>query len=404
MASNTKNKTSSEKPLSETAEMFQAIAELGNIGILILDEEGHITFANALASHITGYEAERLLGKSFIEFLDEKNTRIFKTLKESSSDNINNMYQGVEIGTAPSKPVLTEMSLASYALPSGEKNSFVYIRDISVRKRLRKELEESEKKYRELFDRVDQGIYISTKEGKFTDCNEAMLRILGYDSKEEFLKIDIAQDLYVNPEDRRKFQETVEKDGFVKNYEVEFKKKNGENIPILLTADVRKNEEGEVIGYQGLNIDISERIAMQRAVEEKNRFLSKLLDSSVDCIVAADTKGTVIFFNKAAERLTGYTPDEVIGKFNITKFYPLEVAKDIMRKLRGDDFGGRGRLESFRITLHGKGGQEIPVSTSASIVYEGDKELASLGVFTDLREKIKMEKELQETQMRLIQS
>jgi len=384
--------------------MFQAVAERGNVGILILDEQGYIIFANAAASYITGYEAAGLMGKRFGDFLDEKNTKIFETLKQRGSANTTNIFQGIEIGTGYSTPVLAEMCLAGYAAPSGERKFFVYLRDISARKRLTKELEESEKKYRELFDRVDQGIYISTKEGKFNDCNEAMLRILGYENKEEFLQIDIARDLYVAPEDRKKFQEIIENDGFVRNYEVEFKKKNGEKIPILLTADVRRDEEGEVIGYQGLNIDISERIRMQRALEEKNRFLSNLLDSSVDCIVAADTKGTVIFFNKAAERLTGYTSEEVIGKFHITKFYPLDVAKDIMRKLRSNDFGGRGRLESLRITLRAKNGQEIPVSTSASIVYEGDKELASLGIFTDLREKLKMEKELQEAQMRLIHS
>jgi len=68
MASNTKNKTSSEQPLSETAEMFQAVADLGNTGILILDEQGLIIFANAVVSNITGYGGEDLLGKGFIDF------------------------------------------------------------------------------------------------------------------------------------------------------------------------------------------------------------------------------------------------------------------------------------------------------------------------------------------------
>jgi len=167
---------------------------------------------------------------------------------------------------------------------------------------------------------------------------------------------------------------------------------------------VIKNEKGEVIGYQELNIDISERIRMEQEIRKEHGFLSNLLDSSVDCIVATDMKGKVIFFNKAAEKLTGYKTEEVVGRFHITKFYPLEVAKDIMRKLRSNDFGGRGKLENYRTTIYGKNGEEIPVSLSASIVYEGDKELASLGIFTDLREKIKMEKKLQETQMRLLQA
>ncbi|MBW1679154.1 MAG: PAS domain S-box protein [Deltaproteobacteria bacterium] len=404
MTSHTKTQKSYEPEISERGRMFQAIAEMGNIGILVLDEHSRIEFANRKASHITGYELDSLSGKNITDFLDEKHRKNFQTFKKKSTASATKLYQGIELITAYSTPVITEMCFAHYSTQSGEKKYFIYFRDISVRQRLTKELKESEKKYRELFDRVDQGIYLSTKEGKFLDCNAAILKILGYDDKEELLKIDIARNLYVNSEDRKAFQKIIERDGYVKNYEVEFKKKSGEKIPILLTSHVIKNEKGEVIGYQGLNIDISERIRMEQEIRKEHGFLSNLLESSVDCIVAADMRGIVIFFNKAAEKLTGYKTEEVIGKFHITKFYPLEVAKDIMQKMRSDDFGGRGKLESFRITLYGKNGLEIPVSLSASIVYEDDKEVASLGLFTDLREKIKMEKALQEAQMRLLQT
>jgi signal transduction histidine kinase len=80
------------------------------------------------------------------------------------------------------------------------------------------------------------------------------------------------------------------------------------------------------------------------------------------------------------------------------------VAKDVMKKLRSDDFGGRGKLENLMLTIYGKNKEELPVSLAASIIYEGEKEIASLGIFTDLREKIKIERELQETQVRLLQS
>jgi signal transduction histidine kinase len=75
-----------------------------------------------------------------------------------------------------------------------------------------------------------------------------------------------------------------------------------------------------------------------------------------------------------------------------------------MQKLRSDGFGGEGKLENLMLTIYGKNREEIPVNHSASIVYESGKELASLGIFTDLREKIKIERELQDTQVRLLQS
>ena len=171
-----------------------------------------------------------------------------------------------------------------------------------------------------------------------------------------------------------------------------------------MTAHVRTDDSGEVIGYQGLIIDISERVRIEHELREKHGFLANLLESSVDCIVAADMKGRIIFFNKAAEKLTGYKEDDVIDKFHITRFYSQATAKNIMRMLRSDDCGGRGKLDNHMLTIQDKNNREIPVTLSASIVYKDDQELASLGIFADLREKIKTEKDLQDAQVRLLQS
>jgi len=404
MADQPKPHKSLEVQSLEIAGMFQEIAEKGFFGVLILDEFYRIEFVNGMAAWITGYKVDELLGKNFTSLLDEKGRTVFHGAWQMNYKCIPHLSYEVEIITAASTPVMTEMGFADYTMQSGEKKYFIYLRDISDQKRLIGQLRESERKYQDLFDQVDQGITITTKEGKFIDCNPAILKILSYESKEEFLKIDIAKNLYTNPEDRKTFQKIMERDGHVKNYEVEFKKKNGENIPMLLTSRVIKSERGEIVGYQGLNIDISERILMERRLREEHGFLTNLLESSVSCIVAADPKGKVIFFNKAAEKLTGYKGEEVIETFHITHLYPLEVARDIMRKLRSDDYGGRGKLENQEIKLLVKNGEEIPVELSASIVYEGGREIASLGIFTDLRERIKIEDELHNKEMRLLQA
>ncbi len=399
--------------VTDQARMYHAIAEMGEVGVLVLNDENRVEFANRMVSTITGFKTEELTGQNFTDFLDKKNRSIFQSLKSQSIGGITTfdkrtekkISREIKINTAFSATVITEICLSIYSmLKSGKRKYIVYIRDISVQKKLTEELRESEKKHRNLFERIDQGICVTTKEGRFLDSNPALLKMLGYESKEEFLKIDINKDLYVNPEDRRVFQELIERDGFVKNYEVVYKKKNGGEIPVLMTSHVRKNEGGEVIGYQGLVMDISERIRMEQELREKHGFLSNLLESSPDCIVVADMQGNIIFFNRAAEKLTGYREKEVVGNFHITKLYPLEIARDILRKLRSEDFGGYGKAEKLMHTIYGKNSEEIPVSLSASIVYEGEKELATLGVFTDLREKIKTERELKEAQVRLLQS
>jgi two-component system NtrC family sensor kinase len=299
----------------------------------------------------------------------------------------------------------TEVCIAPTQSEDGRIKTYAYIRDITERKKFEKDLRESEEKYRNLFERVRHGLYISTKEGHFLDCNQAMWGLLGYQDKEEFLKLDIVKDLYVNPEDRETFMESVEKQGFVKDFEVEWKKKNGERITVLLASTAKRDETGMIIGYEGLNIDISDRKKMERELKEANDFLMNLIESSVDGIIVTDMKGDILIFNKGAENLLGYKSEEVVGKMNIRSIYQPGVAKEVMEKLKSPDFGGIGKLTSIPIFHRRKDGEMIEGDLSASLIYdEKGNEIASVGIFKDLRERLKMERELREIQQALLLS
>jgi PAS domain S-box-containing protein len=187
--------------------------------------------------------------------------------------------------------------------------------------------------------------------------------------------------------------------------EVEFKKKNGDKITVLLTSHPIKDERGEVVGYQGINLNISERKQIENRLREANEFFMNLIESSVDGIIAADMKGNIFIFNKGAEALTGYTAEEVIGKLHITKIYREGVAKEIMKKLRSQEYGGVGKFIPTQMIAVNKFGQEIPIQLSAALIYDGaGQEIASVGIFTDLRPRLNMEKKLQETHLQLVSS
>jgi len=193
--------------------------------------------------------------------------------------------------------------------------------------------------------------------------------------------------------------------GFIKDFEVEFKKKNGERITVLLTATAKRDEKGTIIGYEGLNIDITDRKRMEKKLKEANDFLMNLIESSVDGIIVTDMKGDILIFNKGAENLLGYQGEEVVEKMNIRSIYQPGVAKEVMDKLRSPDFGGIGKLTSFPIFHRKKDGELIEGDLSASIIYdEKGNEIASIGIFKDLRERLKMERELREIQQALLQS
>jgi two-component system NtrC family sensor kinase len=394
-----------ERRIREATQQFEKIAEMGDDGIVVFDQAFRIIFANQMASEITGITKEALIGRNFFTVIGKKDKEFLEGTATRGVGIGEKLCTEMNILTPQGQIKNAEVCIALAKSDAGEVKTYAYIRDITARKVFERDLRNSEEKLRTLFERVRHGLFISSREGKFLDCNQALLEMLGYSTKEEFLSINIAQDLYLHPEDRKIFQERIERDGYVKDMEVEFKKKSGEQITVLLTGHPIKNEKGETIGYQGINLDITERKRIENELRETNEFFMNLIESSVDGIIAADMSGNIFVFNKGAEALTGYTAEEVIGKIHITQIYPEGVAKEIMKKLRTSEHGGVGKFIPSQLNVLNKYGEEIPIQLSAVLIYDGaGKEIASVGIFTDLRARINMEKRLQETHLQLVSS
>ena len=229
--------------------------------------------------------------------------------------------------------------------------------------------------------------------------------MLGYDNKEEFLNIDLPKDLYVRPEDRHKFQEMMERDGRVIDYEVEFKRKDGSTIPILLTGHARYDHQGKVIGYEGLNVDLTQRKLMEKELKEAYDFMNKIVQSSPNSKMATDLQGNIIIWNRAAEETLGYKAEEVIGKMNIDKIYPEDMARKVMQMLRSNEYGGVGRLNAYPMVYVRRDGEVVEGTLSAAIIYDANgNEIATVGSFVDLRDRLEMERALRRTQEQLLQS
>ncbi len=277
--------------------------------------------------------------------------------------------------------------------------------DITKRKKQEEMLRASEEEFKNLFEHVASGVFISSKKGKFLNANQALLDMLGYESKQEFLNIDLPQDLYVRPEDRRTFQEMMERDGRVIDYEVEFKRKDGSTLPILLTGHPRYDPQGNITGYEGLNVDLTQRKLMEKELREAYDFMNKIVQSSPNAITATDMHGNILLWNQAAEETLGYKSSDVIGKMNIRKIYPEDVARKVMQMLRSDEFGGVGRLSSYPMVYVRRDGEVVEGNLSAAIIYDANgKEIASVGSFVDLRDRLQMERALRDTQEQLLQS
>lgn len=129
--------------------------------------------------------------------------------------------------------------------------------------------------YRDLFEESKDAIFISTPEGKFIDINPAGVQLFGYDSKEDILETHIAHDIYAFTEDRLGVKEQLEKNGYVKDYEVRLKRKDGTRITVMETATVEYDEYGDAVSYRGILRDITDK---KKAEAQLQRYMSELVE------------------------------------------------------------------------------------------------------------------------------
>ncbi|MBT3932668.1 MAG: PAS domain S-box protein [Bacteroidetes bacterium] len=151
----------------------------------------------------------------------------------------------------------------------------VNARDVTVAKQTESELQRSEENLRTLFENSRDAIFISTMEGDLIYFNQAMTNLLGY-SWDEMFAVNIAE-IFTNPEDRYDFLETIKSKEYISDIEIMFSKHDGSTIDCILSATLQKDSNGEIIGYQGIIHDISER----KRTERLNKVLFDITKASL---------------------------------------------------------------------------------------------------------------------------
>lgn len=139
-------------------------------------------------------------------------------------------------------------------------------------------------------------------------------------------------------------------------------------------------------------------------LEHSNEFLRSLILSAVDGVIAADMKGKILIFNDAASQILGYSPTEALERLNIRDLYPEDDSSMVMKMLRSKECGEVGKLKACEVGLRTRDGEIVPISLNASIIYDKEREVATIGFFHDLREDLKIKSELEATQIQLLQA
>jgi PAS domain S-box-containing protein len=185
----------------------------------------------------------------------------------------------------------------------------------------------------------------------------------------------------------------------IDNFDLELVTTSGDRIIVSVASiGILSEHEAAIFAFRDMTLTRE----LERELHRTNEFLERILNSTVDGIIAANMRGTVLLFNQGAERITGYRAIDVIGQMSVRQLYPEGVAREVMLMIRSAGHGGGGRLEPVRRHLLSATGERIPVSISAALVLDGEgREIATVGIFSDLRERLNMEERLASAQEKL---
>ena len=185
----------------------------------------------------------------------------------------------------------------------------------------------------------------------------------------------------------------------IDGFDLEMRTTSGDQIWVSLSTSTVLAEHGAaILSFR----DVTSERRLEAELRKNQEFLAKLIDSTVDAIIAADTDGRIILFNPGATRLFGWPADEVLGRLHVDRLYPEGVSRQIMRMLRSPSYGGIGRLELTRREILTRDGDVVPVNMTASVLYEDGREVATVGILSDLRDRIRIEQRLLQAQEKLL--
>jgi PAS domain S-box-containing protein len=171
---------------------------------------------------------------------------------------------------------------------------------------------EAERRYRELFDSIQEGLFFATPDGRFLDVNDAMVRMLGYGSRDELLRADVGPHLYPAPDARERFLRALAARGVLRNYEETLRRKDGTLLHTLQNITAVRDSQGKIAQIRGLMLDVTEQKTFQSQLQRERDFNQKILNTTQSMILVLDTAGLISYANRRCFE-SGYRQDELIG-------------------------------------------------------------------------------------------
>ena len=349
-------------------ELLRATLDAVDDAVLTVSADGRVLTANPASETVFGRAVVGFSVADIFMLPAQESAEAFLQRLQSSRDSCR--CRAVQAG---SDLIDVKISLVG---GSAEPCALV-VRDCSGRYRVAQALADSERRYRELFENVVDGVYETTVDGRFVSVNPALVKMLGYESAADLKSISSTEQLYVDPRERRRLMAETDRLGELRNAELRLRRKDGQELAVLENARAVRDKGGCITGYQGTLSDITEMRRAESAVLAARERALVTLGAIADAVITTDAKGRVAYMNPVAESLTGVELAEAKGQ-------PVGTVAHLVDEANGTPLGdpclrlsdspgevkGNGTSADQRTVLVSRQGKRIPVQESVAPLYD----------------------------------
>ena len=184
----------------------------------------------------------------------------------------------------------------------------------------------SEVRFSELFESLQEGLLLVTPDGQVLDANPALVRMLGFESKEQLRAINF-REVYNDPVQRDRLVAEITEKGFVQDYELVLRRQGGGTFHCLTSGFGIRDASGRTVQLQGTFVDITERIEIEKQLRKEQEFVRRLVACFPDVIGVLDREGKFTYVSQRIKDVLGSSPEEYIGRPLGIHTHPEDTAK-----------------------------------------------------------------------------
>jgi PAS domain S-box-containing protein len=292
--------------ISRSQQGFRDLIDSFDDVLIAFTLDGEIRAVNRSFAELVDASFQEIIGKQIGDYVEESSgegPEMFRRalprfLERRSWTGI------VQIRVKSQKPIYY-FDCAAQAMVRDDKviGITVLARDVTAQRK-------NEARFTELFETLQEGIYITTPEGDILDANPAMVRMFGYSTRADLLNVN-ARDLYFDPKDRAASAQLFESQESIIQREVTLRRKDGSPIICFNTATAVRDAGGRILRFQGALMDITARREIERQLHRQQEFARRLVDSFPDLILVLDTSRHFTFISPRVKDVLGFAPEEI---------------------------------------------------------------------------------------------